>query len=102
MRHGLHGLAGFAPGCQATDDYEGVESLLAKEMRHTGAGGFALSSTVQVDVLIFGKRLDFLREIIWLDADRAADASGAGIVVAVAADIHQEDLPSFFRLKLSG
>jgi hypothetical protein len=75
--HGLDGLAGFAPGRQATDDHEGVESLLAKEMRHTGAGGFALSSAVEVDVLILGKFWDFLRQIIRLQADRAADARGA-------------------------
>jgi hypothetical protein len=30
-------------------------------VRHTGAGGFALSSTVEVDVLIFRKCRDFLR-----------------------------------------
>ena len=60
-RHGLDGLAGFAPRRQAADDDEGVESLLAKQVRHTGAGGFALSSTVEVDVLIFRKCRDFLR-----------------------------------------
>ena len=76
-RHRLDGLTGFTPGCQAADNHEGVESLFAKEMRHTGAGGFALSSTVQVDVLILGEYLDFLREIIWLEADGAADARGA-------------------------
>jgi hypothetical protein len=72
----LDGLTGFAPSREAADNHKGVESLLAKQMRHTGAGGFALSSTVQVDVLVLGKCLDFLRQVIRLDADGAPDAGG--------------------------
>jgi hypothetical protein len=92
VRHSLDRLASFAPGRQAADDDEGVESVLAKDMRHTGAGGFALSSTVQVDVLILRERRDFLRQIIRLNADGAENACGAPIVVAVAAHIHHQNL----------
>ena len=71
-------------------------------MRHTGAGGFALSSTVQVDVLVFGEPGDFLGKLIGLNSNRAPDSGSAGIVVTVAAYIDEQDLLRFLRLKLFG
>src|SRR6266576_5050854 len=56
-------------------------------MRHPGASRFACSSTVQVNVLVFGQILDLLIEIVWLDADRALDALSADVVVTVAANV---------------
>jgi hypothetical protein len=59
LGHGLNRMSGFAPGRKAAHDDKRVESVLPKQMRHTGAGRFALSSTVQVDVLVPGEILEF-------------------------------------------
>ncbi len=91
-RHRFDRISGFAPGREAAHDDKRVESLLPQQMRHTGAGGFARSSTVQKDVLVPGEFLEFLGEIIGLDSNRAGDAGGAGIVVTVAAHIDEQNL----------
>ncbi len=84
---GLHGFTGLAPSCQTAHDDEGAESLLPQQMRHTGAGGFALSSTVEVDVFVLGKSFDFFGEVIGLKANRARDSRGAGVVVTMTPHI---------------
>ena len=84
------GFAGLAPCGEAAHDDERVESLLAKQMRHTGAGGFAASSTVEVDVFIPWKGSDFVGEVIGLEANRALDSRGAGVVVTMTAYIDQQ------------
>jgi hypothetical protein len=75
LGNSLHGLAGLAPGGQPTDDHERVEAFFPQQVRHPGAGRFARSSTVQINVLVFRKVLDFLIEIIWLDPDGVFYAS---------------------------
>jgi len=60
FRDRLDGLTGLAPGGETADDDKSVESLFAQQMRHTGAGGFALSSTVEVDVFVLRKIFDFV------------------------------------------
>ena len=70
-------------------------------MRHPGAGPFALSSTVDIDVLSLRQQLDFLVQIIWFDANRSPDPRGAGIVVAMASHVHQEKLVAILRLELA-
>jgi hypothetical protein len=84
---GLQGFAGFAPGGQAADDHERVESFFPQQMRHPGAGRFARSSTVEINVLVLRQVLHFFLKIIGLDADRVLDSRGARVVVAMAADI---------------
>lgn len=61
------GFAGFAPRRQAADDHECVEAFFPQQMRHTGAGGLARSSTVEINVLVFGEILDFIFQIIRFD-----------------------------------
>src|SRR5215472_7909785 len=56
----LHRLTRFAPSCQAAHDDKSVEPLLSQQICHTGARGFAQSSTVQVEILIPGKPRHFL------------------------------------------
>ena len=73
-------------------DYVGAKTFLPEYQRHTGAGGFALSSAVDVDVLVLGKVFEFFVEQVGLDADGAGDAGGAGVVVAVAADVDEDDV----------
>ena len=61
--------AGFAPCGYTADDHERVESFVSQYVRHPGARGFARSSTVEINVLIFGKVLDLFLKVIGLDAD---------------------------------
>ncbi len=62
--HRLQRLSCFTPGGQSADDHERVESFFPQQMRHPGAGRFARSSTVQVNVLVPGQVFDFLLKIV--------------------------------------
>ncbi len=85
----FHWLSGFAPGRQSADDHKRIESFFPQHMRHTGAGGFAHSSTVKIDIFVLGQPLDFFVEIIGFNANRSLHARRARVVIAVTADIHQ-------------
>jgi hypothetical protein len=87
--HDFHRFARFAPGRQSADDHKRVESFFPQHMRHTGAGGFAQSSTVKINIFVLGQPLDFFIEIIWLDANRSLDAGRTSVVITVTANIHQ-------------
>src|SRR5208282_6876667 len=84
----FHWLASLAPGGQTTDDDERVEAFFPQQVRHPGAGRFARSSTVQIDILVAGKIFDFFLKIVGLDADGILDARGSRVIVAVAADVN--------------
>jgi hypothetical protein len=73
-RNSLNGISGFAPGRQAPDDHKGVKPLFPKQMRHTGAGRFAYSSAVKIDVFAVGKIFDFLRKVVGLQSNRSSNA----------------------------
>ncbi len=92
FRHRLDGFSGFAPGGEAADDHKRVEPFFPQQMRHTGAGGLACSSAVQVDVFVFGKVFDFVLKIVGLNSNRVLNSSRTGIVIAVAP--HVDDLHS--------
>jgi hypothetical protein len=62
--------------------------------RHTGAGGFACSSAVEINLSILGEVLDFFDEIIGFDADGSGNALRVGVIVAVAADVGDEHIVS--------
>ncbi len=90
--HRLEGFSCLTPCRQPADDYKRIESLLSQQVRHPGARGLARSSAVDVDVLILGKILKLLGKIIRLNANRPLNAHRTGIVVAMAAYIHQLDV----------
>ena len=69
LRNRFDRFPGLAPGGQSTDNYERVESFFPQQMRHPGAGRFARSSTVKINVLVLGKVLDFLLQVVRLDAN---------------------------------
>ena len=58
IRHRLQGFSCLAPGGEAADNDECVEASFSEHMRHPGARSFALSSTVDIDVLVLGQKLD--------------------------------------------
>lgn len=88
-RHPLYRIPGFAPCGQPADNHERVKSPFPQQVRHTGAGRFARSSAIQIDVFVSRKYFDFLRKIIRFQPNRSLNARGARIVVAVAAHIGQ-------------
>ena len=90
----LHRVSGLAPGAQAAGDDEDFESELLQLARHPGAGGFAQSSTVEINLSLLGQVLDFFNQVVGFNADRSGNALGVGIVVAVAADIGDEHVLS--------
>src|ERR1700723_1595155 len=92
----FQGVAGSAPGGEAADDNEGVETILAEEVRDTGAGGFAAAGAVEGHVFVSGEMFYFVAEIIGLDANRAGNAHGAGAVVSGAAHVGQQNVCSTF------
>ena len=59
MGHRLERLSRFAPGCQATNNHKRVEAFFLQLQRHPGAGRFACSSAIKIDVLVMGKSLQF-------------------------------------------
>lgn len=69
MRHRFNGVPGFAPGAQSTDNDECLESMFLKQVRHPGARGFALSSTVQINLPVGREFLDLFLQIVGLEAN---------------------------------
>jgi hypothetical protein len=57
--HGFYRLASFAPGAQPSLNHERPKARLPEYQRHTGAGGFARSSAIDIDVLVLGKGIEF-------------------------------------------
>jgi len=93
--HRLQRLPCFLPRRYPPNDDERIEALFSQLQRHPGAGGFAGSSTVEVDVLVFGNGLEFLGKIVGFDADGSLDAFRPGIIVAVTADVEDQNFVFF-------
>src|ERR1035438_6937915 len=102
LRNRLDRLAGLAPGSQSADNHERVESFFPQQVRHPGAGRFARSSTVKINVLVLGKVLDLFLKIVGLDADRSLDPGSPRVIVAVAADVDDQHAPGISRSQTRG
>src|SRR5581483_3591067 len=89
---GLERVSGFAPGLQPAYEYERIESLFSEQMRHPGARGFACSSAIDINVFVARQVLYFFLEVIGFDPDRSLDALGAGVIIAVTADVNHHYL----------
>ena len=87
VRHRFHRLSGLAPGAQSARDYKHLESFFDQYLRHPGARGFARSSTVKINLPVFGETFDFFFDSIWLQPDRSGNALGFGVVVSMAPHI---------------
>ncbi len=74
LRHNFKRKSGFAPGGEAADHHVRVKSFFPQYVRHTGAGGFAHSSAVEVDLLVARQIVEHIAQAVGLDADGAADA----------------------------
>src|SRR5258708_20852948 len=69
----LYRVASFAPGGQTSSDDEGAEAVLSEYQRHTGAGSFALSSAIDVDVFVLGESFQFFGELVRFHSDGSRD-----------------------------
>jgi hypothetical protein len=69
MRNGFDCLTSLAPRAQPADDYKCLESMFLKQLRHTGAGGFALSSTVEINFPVEREFLYLFFQVVGLKAD---------------------------------
>ena len=69
MRNRFDGVSRLAPRPQATDNDESFESVLLKELRHPGARGFALSSTVEINLAIVREILNLFLQIVGFQAN---------------------------------
>ena len=67
--YGFSGMTSFSPSRESAHQHKGIESFFPQQVRHPGAGRFAHSSTVNVDIFIFGKVLDFFGQIVRFEAD---------------------------------
>jgi hypothetical protein len=65
----LYRLPGLAPRPKPADYHERIEPLLPQHVRHPGAGRFARSSAVHVNVFVAKQRFHFFRKIIGINAD---------------------------------
>ena len=79
------------PSRVSTFDGIGIVSILPENIRHTGAGCFAQSGAIQVDFFIFRQLVHFMREAVWLEANRTWDPHGSNIIVPVASRIRDND-----------
>jgi hypothetical protein len=64
----------FPPRGQSSDDDERVESIFPQLQRHPGAGRFACSSTVDVNILIFWEGFDLLSKVVGFNANGSLNA----------------------------
>ena len=69
MGNWFQGLSGGPPGMQAAIDHERVESMFSQQVRHPGAGRFARSSTVEINLFVPGQMLYFFGQIVGFNPD---------------------------------
>lgn len=92
LRYLLGRQAKLAPCAQTAYHHRCVEAFLTNQMRHTGAGGFVQSSTVQIDICALRHAVQKLLKVVRLDTHGALDAHSFFVVVAVAAHIGNHNL----------
>jgi hypothetical protein len=81
-RHRFERVAALSPFFQAAlKRADAFDAFFSKEQRHTGAGGFVWSSTVEDDVAIGGKRIVLFLEFASIHAERAGNGFGIGFEV---------------------
>src|ERR1700679_3254207 len=73
LRDSFQGVAGSAPGGEAADDDESVETILAQEVRDAGAGSFAAAGAVEIHVPVSREMFYLVAEIVGLDSNRAGN-----------------------------
>ena len=85
-------VATFAPGGEAAFERANArDALFSEEQRHTGAGGFVRSSTVENDFLIAGKKFSMLLQIAGVHVQGAGNGFGVGFKLHRVTQVHDGD-----------
>src|ERR1043166_9103187 len=89
----FHGIAKITPGVESTlERADASDALPFEEQRHTGAGGFVWSSTVQNDFAIARETVAVFLEFLGIDAKGAGDGFRIGFEIDGVAQIHDDNL----------
>jgi len=57
-------LSGFSPGRETALNDKSIETLLSQLQRHPGAGRFARSSAIEIDVFFRSQGFQFLGKVV--------------------------------------
>ena len=84
-------VAAFAPGVEAAlERADAGDALFSEEQRHTGAGGFVWSSTVENHFAVAGQPFVFLLQLLGVHAESAGDGFRLGFEIHVVAEIDDD------------
>jgi hypothetical protein len=87
------GIFVFAPGFQAAFERADTRDALSSEQqRHTGAGGFVWSSTIENDFAIAGQAVVFLFQLLGVHAEGAGNGFGIGFEIHGMTKIDDDDV----------
>jgi len=90
-RDSIEWIATFAPGIQAALQRPNPrDAVLSEEQRHTGAGGFVWSSTVEDYLAIVRQPVALLLQLLGVHAERARDGFRIGFEVHRVAQVDND------------
>src|SRR5260370_1684131 len=90
-RGGDKRVAAFAPGIQAAlQRADTLDAILPEEQRHTGAGGFVWSSTVEDYFAVAGQKVVLLFQLLGVHAEGAGNGFRIGFKVHGVAQIDND------------
>ena len=85
--------AELAPGGKAAGERaDAFDAALSEEQRHTGAGGFVGSSTVEDDVAVAGEQLRMIVEFAGVHVEGTGNGFGRGLEVQGMAKVHDDKI----------
>ena len=89
-------VAGLGPAAESADNHVSLEAVFDECMRHPGASGFAHSSAVDKNVLVGRELRERGSQVAGFEPDGAANARSAAVIVALAADVNDQEVVSAF------
>jgi len=88
----VHRIPAFAPGFQATLQGADIrDAVFSEEQRHTGAGGFVWSSTVEDDLAIAGQAVVLFFQLLGVHAEGARNGFGVSLEIHRVAQVHDDE-----------
>src|SRR5712691_261984 len=93
--------AELAPsGKSSSQRTDAFDAALSEEQRHTGAGGFVGSSTVEDDVAVAGEQFRMVVEFAGVHVEGAGNGFGRGLEVQGMAKVHDDEVFAGVQLAL--
>jgi hypothetical protein len=84
--------AAFTPGVKAAlQGADALDSVFSEEQRHTGAGGFVWSSTVEDDLTIARYAVVLFFQFLGVHAEGAGNCFGIGLEIHGMAQVHDNE-----------